>query len=104
MCIHTYVYTHRMYTHSEPASIELLVYQTTIKISCHPFEKENKPMRKDIVLGCESVLHRWDLEGFIDIMSPEQNQEWVHICLLFLRLALSTYHYIATFSDLCNRF
>lgn len=29
-------------------------------------------MRKNIVLGCESVLHRWDLEEFIDIMSLEQ--------------------------------
>lgn len=61
-----------MYTYTELASIELLVYQTTIKISCHPFEKENKPMRKNTVLGCESALHRWDLEEFIDIMSLEQ--------------------------------
>ena len=61
-----------MYTYTELASIEHLVYQTTIKISCHPFEKENKPMRKNIVLGCESVLHRWDLEEFIDIRSLEQ--------------------------------
>lgn len=57
--MHAHIHAN-VHTHTELVSIELLVYQKAIM----SFEKKDKPTneKRQVVLGCESVLQIWNLE------------------------------------------